>query len=78
MLVYLPHKNATHTLHVSPAGDPRVKGEVPVDWVDGKNNPLTFQVEFRKGKAEVDDALGKYLIEYCGARKTKLILPEDD
>jgi hypothetical protein len=78
MFVYLPHKKAIHTMHICPAGDPRIKGEVPSDWVDDKNNPLTFQVEFRRGKGEVDDQIGKYLIDYCGARKTKLILPEDD
>ena len=78
MFVYLPHKKATHTMHICPAGDPRMKGEMPTEWVDDKNNALTFQVEFRKGKAEVDDKIGKYLIDTGLARKTKLILPEDD
>lgn len=78
MLVYLPHKKSTHTMHISPAADPRIKGEVPVDWVDDKNNPRTFQVHFYKGRAEVDDQIGNYLIETGLARKTKLIMPEDD
>ncbi len=65
-------------MHICPAGDPRMKGEMPAEWVDDKNNPLTFQVEFRRGKAEVDDKIGKYLIDNGLARKTKLILPEDD
>ncbi|MCE9565839.1 MAG: hypothetical protein K8U57_27760 [Planctomycetes bacterium] len=78
MFVYLPHKKALHTMHISPAADPRMKGEMPSEWVDDKNNPLTFQIEFVRGKAEVDDKLGKYMTEMGLARKTKLILPEDD
>ena len=78
MFVYVPHKKATHTMFVCPAGDPRLKGEMPSDWVDDNNKPLTFEVEFRRGKAEVDDKLGKYMIEHGMARKTKIILPQDD
>jgi hypothetical protein len=79
MFVYLSeYKKGLHTMHVSPAGDPRTKGEVPTDWVDEKNTPLAFQVEFRNGKAEVDDSIGKYLLQHCNCRKTKLIIPEDD
>jgi hypothetical protein len=78
MFVYLPHKKSTHTMHICPAGDPRVRGECPVDWVDENNKPRTFQVEFRNGKAEVDDQIGRYMIEMDLARKTKLIRPEDE
>jgi hypothetical protein len=78
MFVYLPHKRANHTMHIRPAADPRLKGEMPSEWVDDKNEPITFQVEFVRGKAEVDDKIGKYLIEMGQARKSKLILPEDD
>jgi hypothetical protein len=78
MHVYLPHKKATHTMHIRPAADPRLKGDVPMDWVDEKNQPIPFQVEFVRGKAEVDDQIGNYLIDTGLARKTKLILPEDD
>jgi hypothetical protein len=78
MFVYLPHKKATHTMHICPAADPRLKGEMPSDWVDDKNNPRAFEVEFRSGKAEVDDRIGNYLVETGLARKTKLILPEDE
>lgn len=79
MFVYAPHKKATHTMYVCPAGDKDfVKGEVPSDWVDDENKPKTFQVEFKRGKAEVDDNLGDYMIKRGLARKTKLILPEDD
>ena len=78
MFVYLPHKNANHTMHISPAADPRIKGEVPTEWVDDKNAPLTFQVEFVRGKAEVDDNIGNYLIEQGLAKKSKIILPDED
>lgn len=78
MYVYLPHKKSTHTMHICPAADPRIKGEVPADWVDDKNNPRTFQINFYRGKAEVDDQIGKYLIDTELARKTKIIRPEDE
>jgi hypothetical protein len=78
MFVYAPHKKANHTMFVSPAADPRVKGEKPSDWVDDENKPLTFTVEFKRGKAEVDDKVGKYMIEFDLARKSKIILPQDD
>ena len=78
MLVYVPHKKASHTMFVCPAGDTFVKGEKPSDWVDDENKPITFQVEFRRGKAEVDDKVGKYMVERGLARKSKIILPQDD
>ena len=77
MFVYLPHKNANHTMHISPAADPRIRGEVPTAWVNDKNEPLTFQVEFVRGKAEVDSDIGNYLIEQGLALKSKFALPED-
>ena len=78
MFVFLPHKNANHTMHITPAADPRIKTEVPSEWVNDKNEPLTFQVEFVRGKAEVDENIGRYLIEMGLANKTKLILPDED
>jgi hypothetical protein len=78
MLVFLPHKNANHTMHITPAADPRIKGEVPSGWVNDKNEPLTFQVEFIRGKAEVDDNIGNYLIKQGLAKKSKIILPDED
>ena len=79
MLVFLPHKKANHTMHISPAADREfVKGEVPADWVDDENNPRQFTIEFTRGKAEVDDKIGKYLIDRGLAKKTKLIIPDED
>ena len=78
MFVYLPHKNANHTMHICPAADPRIRGEVPTEWVDDKNTALTFHVEFVRGKAEVDENIGRYLIEQGLAQKSKIILPDKD
>lgn len=79
MFVYLPHKKANHTVHICPAGDKDfIKGEIPSDWVDDENKPRTFIITFVHGKAEIDDKLGKYMIERGLARKSKLILPQDD
>ena len=78
MFVYVPHKKASHTMFVCPAGDPFLKGEKPSDWVDNENNPITFQIEFKHGKSEVDDKIGKYMIDRGLARKTKIILPQDE
>lgn len=50
--------------------------EVPSDWVDDKNVPLEFNVEFVYGAAEVSDSIGKYLIKHQMAKRSKLILPE--
>jgi hypothetical protein len=78
MFIYLPHKNANHTMHITPAADPRIRGDVPSEWVDDKNTPLNFQVEFVRGKAEVDDNIGRYMIEQGLAQKSKIILPDQD
>ena len=65
-------------IRLTMAVDRRIKGEVPTEWVDDKNEPLTFQVEFVRGKAEVDENIGRYLIDQGLAKKTKLILPDED
>ena len=72
-----------HVLICSPAGHlPRdfqlgEKGENG-DWWDQTGDaprPKQFQVEFRFGKAEVPDPLGRYLVGAGLAQKTKLIRP---
>ena len=80
MHVYVPHKQANHTMFVCPAGDKDFfrNQEVPSEWVDDDNKPRTFEVEFKKGKAEVDDKIAQYMIQRGLARKTKLMLPQDD
>jgi hypothetical protein len=50
--------------------------DVPAEWVDNKNNPIDLHVIFEYGRAEVDENLGRYLIKYGFASKTKLIIPD--
>ena len=81
MKVFLHHvghkRPVRHTLHIAPAADRAgIKGEVPTEWVNDKNEPVTFIVEFNHGVAEVSDSIGKYLIDRGMAKKTKLIMPE--
>lgn len=49
--------------------------EVPSEWVDDKNKPVEFNVEFKYGKASVSDSIGKYLIKHQMAARTRLIMP---
>lgn len=63
-----------HRMLVAPAADLRGQ-EVPVDWVDDENTPVTLTVEFHFGVAEVDTGLGKYLVSRGLAARSKLILP---
>ena len=72
MIVYLPAD--AHTLYVCPAGDMTVGDEIPAEWVDADNNPLTFEIAFRGGCAEVADSVGRYLLAKKLANKTRLVL----
>ena len=70
-----------HRMTVAPAGDKAfVKSEVPADWVDADNNPIQFEVVFNAGRgdAEVDDRLGRYMVERGLASKTFLLQPNPD
>ena len=62
-------------MSICPARHLEGQGEVPSDWVDEKNNPIEFNVEFVYGAAEVSDSIGKYLIKHQLAKRSKLILP---
>lgn len=67
---------AEHVMFVCPAGDPRVKpGDADSSWVDAQNHPITQQVVFRHGKAEVDDVLGRYMIKHGLASRSQLFTP---
>jgi hypothetical protein len=50
--------------------------EVPSEFVNHKNEPLEINVEFIYGKAEVSDALGRYMLKHGFASKTSLIIPD--
>lgn len=62
---------------IAPAGDVQNQ-EVPSHWVDENNKPVQFNINFEFGAAEVDDTIGRYLIEKGLAKRTSLILPRQD
>ena len=67
-------KQKSFIMSVCPAE--HLKGqELPSEWVDEKNEPINFNIEFEYGKANVSDSLGKYLIKHQMAARTRLIMP---
>lgn len=62
-------------MYVCPAGHHPNRADLPVEWVDNDNKPVTFQVEFTYGTAEVDDALGKYMLAERMVERSRLIVP---
>lgn len=68
---------AEHMMFVTPAADPRIAGKDAAEssWVDAANKPITHQVLFRHGRAEVDDALGRYMVKHGLASRTQLFTP---
>ncbi len=79
MLVYLQgeisSRKPAHSLFVCPAAD-IVGEECPADWLDAQGKPLTIEVEFKFGRAEVPSNLGAYLVKQGLAGKTRLIIPD--
>ena len=80
MKVYLTGEreraNPSHVMYVSPAGDARVaKMNLPEDWLDDEKKPRTFPIQFKHGKADVDDRLGKYLIDTGQAAASSILRP---
>lgn len=70
-----PSRQPTFIMSIAPAATTR--GDVPSNWVDDKNNPVQFNVEFKFGEAEVEDSLGKYLVENGLVRRSRLVLPRE-
>lgn len=66
---------ASHTMYVAPAAYNPNQEAVPSHWVDFENKPVTFEVSFEYGAGEVEDALGKYMIEIGMAKPSRLIIP---
>ena len=68
---------AEHTYICCP-GDHLSGEECPDSFWEGKGEkrtPKTFHVLFRYGKAEVEDALGRYMLATGLAQKTRLVIP---
>lgn len=80
MFVYLTgereRSNPSHIMYVCPAGDKRTSPEgVPSDWLDEERKPKTFPIEFKHGRASVDEALGRYLVSTNQAAASSLLRP---
>lgn len=78
MKIYLSGERAqqspSHLVVICPAG--HLEGqEMPREWVDDHNNPVSLHVEFKFGVAEVPSNVGEYMLKYGMASKTKLIIP---
>jgi hypothetical protein len=70
-----PARQPSFIMSIAPAAT--VSGDVPSNWVDDKNNPVQFNIEFKFGEAEVEDGLGKYLVENGLVRLSRLVLPRE-
>ncbi len=64
------HRN--HSLFVCPAKD--IDGAS--QWKDENGEPVTYNIRFVNGSAEVDTVLGRWLIQHSYAQRTSLILPD--
>lgn len=78
MRIYLTHERAkaapSYTVHVAPAAEPE-GADGPAAWRDGDGAPVTIAVTFTHGRAEVEDALGRFMVARGYAARTNLILP---
>lgn len=72
-----PSRQSSFIMSVAPAAT-AVNQEVPGHWVDDKNNPVQFTIEFKYGEAEVEDGLARYLLEQGLVKKSRLRLPRLD
>jgi hypothetical protein len=63
------------TLHICPAAHVGEKAACPLSWFSEDGEPLNFNVTFINGEVEVEDSIGKYLLAYKMARKSRLIIP---
>lgn len=66
----------TQTLHINPARHIGERAACPTAWFDAEGEPIDITITFVSGSAEVTDEVGRYLIAYNLARKTRLIIPE--
>lgn len=70
MHVYIPNKR-NHVVFVAPGAEHPDASQ----WVHEDGRPITFRVEFKDGRASVDNNMGAYLIEKKYAQRTPLFLP---
>lgn len=78
MRIYLTTERAkaapSYPVHVAPAAEPE-GADGPAAWRDEDGNPVTITVVFTHGRAEVEDALGRFMVARGYAARTNLILP---
>jgi hypothetical protein len=67
----------TQTLHIAPAAHVGDQAAPPVDWLNDDGSARNFTITFVNGEAEVTDEIGRYLLAYKMARRSRLILPAD-
>jgi hypothetical protein len=79
MKIYLTTGRRDHLVIVQPGADEEFEGASHSGFFtveNGAHVPITFKVEFKDGKAEVDSPLGEYLIAKGIAQKSPLIRPD--
>jgi hypothetical protein len=75
-----PRAQASFIMSVAPAATVQNE-EVPAHWVHQEGDkivPVQFMIEFIYGEAEVEDSVARYLIEQGLAKKSNLLLPNQD
>jgi hypothetical protein len=72
MRIYHDNQAERFTVIVSPAGEHKNVQ----DWRDANGNPKTFHVVFRRGMAEVDERLGRYMIDQGVAKSSPIIVAD--
>lgn len=76
MIVYHPMGRRSASLMATPAKDPRTaNGGRASEWFDDLGAPKMFVIDFKHGRAEVPDSVGRYLVETRQAKRTMLFLP---
>lgn len=64
----------SHMLFVCPVADEGIRKEdAPSDWLEADGKGRTFQIDFVKGRAEVESNLGEYLCRRGLASRTSLL-----
>jgi hypothetical protein len=63
---------AAYRVTVSPAGDSTFTKDIRPEWRHADGSPKQFELSFSYGAAEVDDALGKYMVARGIAHKGRL------
>lgn len=72
MFVYLdaPRPAPRHTMFVCPGKDSDA-----AEFKDSEGKPEQFAVVFENGRAEVPDALGRWMVDHGVAKSTSLFVP---